>query len=70
MRGHVEESEEKKACRALGVAARKYAAAYLSDMFGGEVITAEGVLFAASVAYAKTQRPRKRSVPTGSEGGS
>jgi hypothetical protein len=60
MRGSYEESPEQKAHNELVRAARRYAGAYLSDMFGQQQRDAEKLLEFAAVAYAATQpRPRK-----------
>ena len=58
MRGYVEESPEVKARRALQVAAKAYAARYLTSFSPGD---AEGNLTAAALAYAEATRPAKRN---------
>jgi hypothetical protein len=59
MRGSYEESPEQKAVADLRQAARRYASAYLRDMFGPEQRDAEKRLELAALAYAATQ-PRLR----------
>ncbi len=60
MRGHVEESAEVTAMRALRGAARRFSAAHLTDDFA-RMNSEESKLAAAAVAYAEALKPKKRA---------
>lgn len=65
MRGHYEESPEQKAIGDLRQAARRYASAYLVDMFGPRASDAEKLLESAAIAYTatvvqSTTRPKRK----------
>jgi len=65
MRGHYEESPEQKAIGELRQAARRYASAYLVDMFGPRCTDAEKLLESAALAYVSTvvqstTRPKRK----------